>query len=121
MTGRYPLIEPFDQGMLDVGDGNLVYWETCGNPAGRPAVVPHGGPAFIVAVAVVFAVLPARIIARRLTAGGSRYTVTDRELIVRTRKGQEFTSSLADLRFTLWGILEAQRVRDIIAGAQATD
>jgi proline iminopeptidase len=30
--------------MLDVGDGNLVYWETCGNPRGKPAVVLHGGP-----------------------------------------------------------------------------
>jgi len=30
--------------MLDVGDGNLVYWETCGNPRGKPAVVFHGGP-----------------------------------------------------------------------------
>ena len=30
--------------MLDVGDGNLVYWETCGNPDGKPAVMVHGGP-----------------------------------------------------------------------------
>lgn len=30
--------------MLDVGDGNLVYWETCGNPGGKPALVVHGGP-----------------------------------------------------------------------------
>ena len=30
--------------MLDVGQGNLVYWEACGNPAGKPAVVIHGGP-----------------------------------------------------------------------------
>ena len=30
--------------MLAVGDGNLVYWETCGNPCGKPAVVVHGGP-----------------------------------------------------------------------------
>ncbi|MEV1001715.1 alpha/beta fold hydrolase, partial [Nonomuraea sp. NPDC050202] len=30
--------------MLDVGDGNLVYWEVCGNPDGKPAVVVHGGP-----------------------------------------------------------------------------
>ena len=30
--------------MLDVGDGNHVYWETCGNPAGKPALVVHGGP-----------------------------------------------------------------------------
>jgi proline iminopeptidase len=40
----YPEIEPYEHGMLDVGDGNLVYWELCGNPAGKPAVVLHGGP-----------------------------------------------------------------------------
>ncbi|MFJ3227503.1 prolyl aminopeptidase [Streptomyces sp. NPDC086783] len=40
----YPEIEPYDRGMLDVGDGNHVYWEVCGNPEGKPAVVLHGGP-----------------------------------------------------------------------------
>jgi proline iminopeptidase len=30
--------------MLDVGDGNFVYWDVCGNPAGKPALVVHGGP-----------------------------------------------------------------------------
>ncbi|MFC4078654.1 alpha/beta fold hydrolase [Amycolatopsis samaneae] len=30
--------------MLDVGDGNQVYWEECGNPRGKPALVLHGGP-----------------------------------------------------------------------------
>ncbi|MFE9610565.1 prolyl aminopeptidase [Streptomyces sp. NPDC006012] len=40
----YPEIEPYDHGMLDVGDGNLVYWETCGNPHGKPALMLHGGP-----------------------------------------------------------------------------
>ena len=40
----YPPIEPYDQGMLDVGDGNQVYWEVSGNPAGKPAVIVHGGP-----------------------------------------------------------------------------
>jgi proline iminopeptidase len=30
--------------MLEVGDRNLVYWETCGNPRGKAAVVLHGGP-----------------------------------------------------------------------------
>ncbi|WP_399924038.1 prolyl aminopeptidase [Streptomyces kanamyceticus] len=42
--GLYPDIEPYDHGMLDVGDGNRVYWEVCGNPLGKPAVVLHGGP-----------------------------------------------------------------------------
>lgn len=44
MTGLNPEIEPFEHGMLEVGDGNLVYWETCGNPRGKPAVILHGGP-----------------------------------------------------------------------------
>ncbi|MEV4757350.1 prolyl aminopeptidase [Micromonospora sp. NPDC049559] len=44
MVELYPPIEPYDHGRLDVGDGNLVYWETCGNPDGKPAVVLHGGP-----------------------------------------------------------------------------
>jgi proline iminopeptidase len=40
----YPEIEPYDCGMLGVGDGNRVYWETCGNPHGKPTLVLHGGP-----------------------------------------------------------------------------
>jgi proline iminopeptidase len=30
--------------MLDVGGGDRVYWEVCGNPRGKPAVGLHGGP-----------------------------------------------------------------------------
>jgi proline iminopeptidase len=44
MAELYPPVEPYDQGMLDAGDGNLVYWETCGNPDGKPALFVHGGP-----------------------------------------------------------------------------
>ena len=44
MIRLYPRIEPHDRGMLAVGQGNLVYWETCGNPYGKPAVVLHWGP-----------------------------------------------------------------------------
>jgi len=40
----FPLIEPYEHGMLDVGDGQQVYWEVCGNPKGKPAVFLHGGP-----------------------------------------------------------------------------
>lgn len=40
----YPLIEPYDSGLLDVGDGNRIHWEICGNPGGKPALVVHGGP-----------------------------------------------------------------------------
>ncbi len=44
MTELYPEIEPYESGLLDVGDSNLVYWECCGNPSGKPALVLHGGP-----------------------------------------------------------------------------
>ena len=44
MSGLYPEIEPDAHGLLDVGDGHRVYWETCGEPDGKPAVVLHGGP-----------------------------------------------------------------------------
>src|SRR5713226_9440325 len=44
MAELYPEIEPYDHGMLDVGDGHRVYWEICGNPKGKPALVLHGGP-----------------------------------------------------------------------------
>ena len=40
----FPAIEPYDSGLLDVGDGQQVYWECCGNPAGKPALYLHGGP-----------------------------------------------------------------------------
>jgi proline iminopeptidase len=41
---RYPAVEPSEWGLLDVGDGHTLYWETVGNPAGKPAVFLHGGP-----------------------------------------------------------------------------
>ena len=44
MRTLYPEIEPNATGMLDVGDGQLVYWEESGNPAGKPVVFLHGGP-----------------------------------------------------------------------------
>ncbi|TDD16689.1 prolyl aminopeptidase [Nonomuraea diastatica] len=44
MRSLYPPIEPYDSGLLDVGDGHQIYWEVCGNPEGRPAVMLHGGP-----------------------------------------------------------------------------
>ena len=44
MAEPHPPIEPYDHGMLDVGDDNLVYWEACGTADGKPALVVHGGP-----------------------------------------------------------------------------
>ena len=40
----YPPIEPYETGMLDVGDGHSLYWERCGTPGAKPAVFLHGGP-----------------------------------------------------------------------------
>ncbi|MEP4196317.1 MAG: prolyl aminopeptidase [Aliishimia sp.] len=40
----YPPIDPFDQRMLNVGEGHSIYMEQCGNPQGIPVVVLHGGP-----------------------------------------------------------------------------
>lgn len=40
----YPPVDPYDQRMLPVGNGHLVYVEQCGNPDGIPVIVLHGGP-----------------------------------------------------------------------------
>ncbi len=42
--GFYPPVEPYAQGMLDVGRGHRIAWELSGNPNGIPVVVLHGGP-----------------------------------------------------------------------------
>jgi len=44
MEDLYPPIQARDAGLLDVGDGNAVFWEESGNPDGKPVVVLHGGP-----------------------------------------------------------------------------
>ncbi|MEV0710285.1 alpha/beta fold hydrolase [Nocardia aurea] len=38
------MTEPHASGLLEIGDGNRIYWESCGNPDGKPRVVLHGGP-----------------------------------------------------------------------------
>ena len=40
----YPVIEPYDSGTLDVGDGHTIFYEQCGNPNGVPVLLLHGGP-----------------------------------------------------------------------------
>jgi proline iminopeptidase len=44
LRSLYPEIEPFETGMLDVGDGHVVYWERVGTKGAKPAVFLHGGP-----------------------------------------------------------------------------
>ncbi len=48
MTGTrrtlYPEIEPYESGLLDVGEGHSLYWERVGIRGGKPAVFLHGGP-----------------------------------------------------------------------------
>lgn len=40
----YPPVEPFDQRLLDTGDGHRIHVEQCGAPGGVPVLVLHGGP-----------------------------------------------------------------------------
>ncbi|THD84677.1 prolyl aminopeptidase [Aliigemmobacter aestuarii] len=40
----YPPVDPFDQRMVDMGDGHRIYVEQCGRPDGVPVLVLHGGP-----------------------------------------------------------------------------
>ena len=44
LRGFYPEIEPYETGMLDVGDGHQIYWERFGTKGAKPAVFLHGGP-----------------------------------------------------------------------------
>ena len=39
MPVAFTSTEAHDRGMLDTGDGNLVYWEARGNPDGKPALI----------------------------------------------------------------------------------
>lgn len=41
---RHRSVEPFASGWLKVGDGQRLWWEQCGRPDGKPALVLHGGP-----------------------------------------------------------------------------
>jgi len=40
----YPPIEPYARGRLAVSGGHEIYYELCGNPHGKPALLVHGGP-----------------------------------------------------------------------------
>ena len=40
----YPEIEPYETGMLDVGEGHSLYFERSGTKGAKPAVFLHGGP-----------------------------------------------------------------------------
>jgi proline iminopeptidase len=42
--GLYPEIVPYKTGRLKVSELHEAYFEECGNPDGKPAVILHGGP-----------------------------------------------------------------------------
>ena len=44
LRGLYPAIEPYEHGMLDVGDGHSIYYERAGTKGAKPVVFLHGGP-----------------------------------------------------------------------------
>lgn len=45
MDGAFPFVIPYRSGFLDTPDGQQIYFEESGNPAGLPVVIVHGGPA----------------------------------------------------------------------------
>ena len=42
--GLYPDIAPYRSSRLKVSDRHEIYYEACGNPDGKPAILLHGGP-----------------------------------------------------------------------------
>jgi proline iminopeptidase len=44
MRAFYPELQPHTRGRLRVSDIHEIYYEECGNPGGKPALVLHGGP-----------------------------------------------------------------------------
>ena len=40
----FPRLEPYRTGTLKVSDLHEIYFEECGNPEGKPALMVHGGP-----------------------------------------------------------------------------
>ena len=44
MNEFYPETTPFNDFLLEVGDGHQVYVEQCGNPQGQAVLFIHGGP-----------------------------------------------------------------------------
>jgi proline iminopeptidase len=40
----FPSLEPYRAGRLSVDGGHELYFEECGNPEGKPALILHGGP-----------------------------------------------------------------------------
>ena len=44
METLFPPTGPYDDGMLDSGDGHQLAWRQYGNPKGKPVICLHGGP-----------------------------------------------------------------------------
>lgn len=42
--GLYPEVEPFAYGWMPTDSVHEIYYEECGAPGGKPAVILHGGP-----------------------------------------------------------------------------
>lgn len=41
---KYPPLDCYNAGKLDVGDGHQIYYEESGNPKGKAVIYIHGGP-----------------------------------------------------------------------------
>lgn len=101
MPERYPPIEPYEFGSLDVGDGNAVYWEAIGNPRGTPVVYLHGGPGSGATVGARRYFDPARyraILFDQRGCGRSRPLVSDPEVDLSTNTTGHLITDIERLR-----------------------
>src|SRR5690606_14119832 len=44
MAELFPVPDILQSGLLPVSDIHTIYWETAGNPEGKPVIFVHGGP-----------------------------------------------------------------------------
>ncbi|MFB9951421.1 prolyl aminopeptidase [Rhizobium puerariae] len=44
MSALFPPLSPYETSFLETGDGNRIFFALSGNPAGKPALLLHGGP-----------------------------------------------------------------------------
>ena len=108
-----PPIEPYETGLLDTGDGNLIYWEACGNPDGPAALVVHGGPGSGCSVGMRRSVDPTRyrvILFDQRNCGRSRPHASDPAADMRLNTTEHLIRDMEQLRehlgidrWLLWG------------------
>jgi len=107
-------VEPFESGLLDVGDGHRVYLECFGKPGGKPALFLHGGPGSGCSVGARRYFDPAvyhAVLFDQRGAGRSRPSASDADTDLRTNTTAHLIADIERLRehlaierWTLFGV-----------------